>query len=101
MLEKLSKSQQDGKTITVMDAVLQSDKQRVDAEREVEELGKAIDSQDPQHLHKVVSQLMLEKAFERLEEARRISSKRSGTRGAVARKNLIEAEEAYEKAKAK
>lgn len=99
MLEKLSLSKDNSTGFSVMEAVLQNDKHRVNAEREVEELGKAIDSQDQQTLHRVVSQITLEKTFKDLEEARRISPKSSGARGAIARKNLIEAEKDYERAK--
>ena len=82
-----------------MDAVLHGDKRRVDAEWEVEQLGRVLDAQDPEEMHALVTRILLERAFEALEEARKISSKRSGARGATARKNLIEAERRYEEAK--
>lgn len=85
--------------VTVMDAVLQSDKQRVNLEKQVLELGKVLEKQEEKELHEVVSRILLEKAFEVLENARKISSKRSGTRGSIARKDLLEAEKMFEKAK--
>lgn len=85
--------------VTVIDAVLQSDKGRISLEKQVAELGKVVESQEENELHEVVSRILLEKTFEDLESARKISSKRSGTRGATARKNLIKAEKNFEQAK--
>lgn len=98
-LHELTKSSRGKEIVTVMDAVLHGDKRRVDAEWEVEQLGRVLDAQDPEEMHTLVARILLERAFEALEEARKISSKRSGARGATARKNLIEAERRYEEAK--
>jgi ATP-binding cassette subfamily F protein 3 len=99
LLDNLSKSKGSQQTLSVMDAVLQSDVKRVDAEKVVEEVGRALDADNRQQLHKDVSTILLDRAFQGLEEARKISSKRSGARGAVARKELLEAERVYETAK--
>lgn len=98
-LHALTASSRGNEVVSVLDAVLHGDRKRVDSEREVEELSKALDSQNTTQLHNVVSNILLERAFEELEDARKTSSKRSGARGATARKNLIEAERKYEHAK--
>lgn len=62
------------------------------------ELGAVIDAGDAASLRASVTRILLRRAQEDLEEARRVSSKRSGTRGAEARKALIAAERHLEEA---
>lgn len=90
----------ESRTLNVLDAALQGDKQRVQAEREVDILSKAIDAQDSKGLQAIVKQLWRDRSFAELEEARRISLRRSGAIGKQARTALIEAEKRYEEAKA-
>lgn len=84
---------------SVLEAVLSGDRDRANTEREAEQLGRALDSQDEGQIQQATSKILLQRAWEHLEEARKISSKRSGTRGAQARKDLLAAEDRYECAK--
>lgn len=88
------------RALTVLDAALQGDKQRVQAEREVDLLSKSIDAQNTKGLQELVKELWRERSFADLEEARRISLRRSGAIGKQARTALISAEKRYEEAKA-
>lgn len=81
---------------SVLEAVLSGDRDRANTEREAEQLGRALDSQDEGQIQQATSKILLQRAWEHLEEARKISSKRSGTRGAQARKDLLAAEDRYE-----
>lgn len=98
MIQTMSRS--DARYLTTLQVVLQGDKTRVRAEKQVDVLTQAIDSAQTAEVERVVKLLWTDQAYENLEEARRISSKRSGARGKEARKRLIEAEKRYEDAKA-
>lgn len=63
------------------------------------ELGAVIDSGDAATLRASVTRILLRRAQDELEEAQRVAIKRSGARGADARKALIAAEQHYRDAK--
>jgi hypothetical protein len=104
--------------VTVLDAVLRSDAVRLRAEQEaagerftmaspchcltsLQALSRVMDTGDGTALREAVSAIRLRRAHDDLEEARRVAIKRSGARGADARKALIAAERHIEEVQAR
>lgn len=64
-------------------------------------LSKALDSQVLEQIRATTTRVLMDIAQDELDTARRISLRRSGARGADARKTLILAEKNFEEAKVK
>ncbi|EJD53221.1 P-loop containing nucleoside triphosphate hydrolase protein [Auricularia subglabra TFB-10046 SS5] len=77
---------------TVTQRVVMSDQRREDAMREHRVLSQALENGDVNDLAKAVATLELERSKIQLEDAKKIALKRSGARGADARKKLLQAE---------
>ncbi|EPQ32208.1 uncharacterized protein PFL1_00405 [Pseudozyma flocculosa PF-1] len=87
---------------SVLDVVVRSDLERTRAEAEVQALNAVLEQSTVAEdgVRDAVLRLRLRRATDRLEEARKIAIKRSGARGALARKDLVAAEREHEEAKA-
>ncbi|KAN0066399.1 hypothetical protein ACQY0O_000493 [Thecaphora frezii] len=88
---------------SVLDVVIRSDAERTRAQAEVEALARVLEraSQDEGEIRNIVLRLQLRRAADRLEETRKVAIKRSGARGALARKELVIAEAEYKEAERK
>jgi ATPase subunit of ABC transporter with duplicated ATPase domains len=78
---------------TVMQHVLRADTRRERLMREAKVLSEALDSKDPSLPVKVYRQLSYERLERRLAEVRKIAERRSGARGATARRSLNKTED--------
>ena len=91
---------EDENAVSVQDVVIRSDAERTRADDELKVLNKVLEKgvHNEKEIKSVVLTLMLRRATDRLEEARKISLRRSGARGADARKDLIAAEREHAEA---
>ncbi|PWN48756.1 P-loop containing nucleoside triphosphate hydrolase protein [Violaceomyces palustris] len=88
----------DSSIASVLDVVIRSDRERTRAEEEFNALSRVLEAKElsERDLRRVVLEMEFKRSQDELEEARKISAKRSGTRGSEARKELIKAEAALE-----
>lgn len=84
---------------SVLDVVVRSDVERTRAVEETKLLSEVLEVGDEEMIRDAVLKLKLERAGEKLKEARKIAVKWSGTRGLSARKDLLVAEKEFEAAK--
>ncbi|PWN41511.1 P-loop containing nucleoside triphosphate hydrolase protein [Ceraceosorus guamensis] len=84
---------------SVLEVVLRSDARRLQFESESEDITAVLDKGDLDGIKRVLSAIEFSRACAALEEAQRIAIKRSGARGADARKALIAAERLHEERK--
>ncbi|KDQ06596.1 hypothetical protein BOTBODRAFT_246354 [Botryobasidium botryosum FD-172 SS1] len=81
--------------LTVTERVVKSDRRREKATSEYQLLTKAFESTSPTALVEAVALINLSRSQYELEEAKKIALRRSGARGAEARKQLLKAEAAF------
>ncbi|KAH8920941.1 P-loop containing nucleoside triphosphate hydrolase protein [Atractiella rhizophila] len=86
--------------VSVLQHVVQSDRRREKLLRELNLLEKPLESQDTLAALRAYRQFKLEKARLRLLELKLVASKRSGARGAKARKALLDGEQALKDSEA-
>ena len=84
----------------VLDVVIQSDVERKRAVEETKLLGRVLEGQREEEIRNAVLKLTVDRARERLREARKLAIKWSGARGLSARKELLVAEKELETAEA-
>lgn len=88
-----------GKEVSVLDHVVNGDKELVKARERHQALTVAVESTSPLETARIVRRLELEDREHDLVQARLIALRRSGTRGKAARDEEIEAERAVEQAR--
>ncbi|KAH8835834.1 P-loop containing nucleoside triphosphate hydrolase protein [Flagelloscypha sp. PMI_526] len=90
--QSLAESAGDDKNKTVLQVLIDSDRKRVRAQKEVEVLTAVLENGSQKDLRGTTHNLLVSRAREELDEARRIAERRSGRRGHDARKDLLVAE---------
>ncbi|EIM83035.1 P-loop containing nucleoside triphosphate hydrolase protein [Stereum hirsutum FP-91666 SS1] len=86
---------------SVLIHVVRGDKERTEAMKEFEALTKAVEAASVSETQRIVSEIRLERLRRELQEARKIASRTSGTRGKKAREEEIKAEERVQDAETK